>query len=110
MLNSVNQSVSALLIAPLKESEDTSNEDEEEEIENEEEDENEAENEEEDESSEEESDSESEDEDMLNRLRFKRKPKTIDTNFKYKAPMAKLEPEIKKDKLKDQLKRTALIR
>lgn len=72
-----------MLVVPRKQSEETSNEEEEDETE---------------ESSEEESDSESEDEELLNKLRFKRKPKTIDVDFKYKAPMVKLEPVVKNDK------------
>lgn len=73
-----------MLVVPRKKSEETSNEEEEED--------------ETEESSEEESDSESEDEELLNKLRFKRKPKTIDVDFKYKAPMIKLEPVVKNDK------------
>ena len=80
---------------PRKESEDTSNEEEEDETE---------------ESSEEESDTESEDEELLNKLRFKRKPKTIDVDFAYKAPMIKLEQEVKKLNSKLTYNRTSLIK
>lgn len=55
---------------------------------------------EEEEEEEDEDSEESEDEELLNRLRFKRKPKTIDVYLEYKTSMALLEPEVSKDKEK----------
>lgn len=71
---------------------------------------NEEEEDEEEEESEEEDSSTSEDEEMLNRLRFKRKIKTIDTFMNYKAAMVKLEPEVsRKDKIKENIRRKNII-
>ena len=58
------------------------------------------------ESEDEDTDSESEDEEMLNKLRFKRKPKTVEVTFKYKAPLVKLVPEVsKKERAKEIMRK-----
>lgn len=49
----------------------------------------------------------SEDEELLNRLRFRRKPKTVTTKFKYYSPMTKLENEVRKTK--DTLRKRTIV-
>jgi hypothetical protein len=47
---------------------------------------------------------------MLNRLRFKRKPKTVEMKMVYKANMHKLEPEKeKKVKGKDTYRKKVIV-
>ena len=71
---------------------------------------NEGEEDEEEEDEEEDEEENSEDEELLNRLRFKRKPKTIDVKFEYFGASSKLElEEPKKDKQKDRFKRKVII-
>lgn len=94
--SSVSQSLNTSHIDPnFKDNSASSNEGEETEEEEEEED---------------EDSEESEDEELLNRLRFKRKNRTIDVTWEYKADMVKLEPEDGKDKdrHKDILKKKTI--
>lgn len=66
---------------------------------------------EEEEESESEEDTESEDEEILNKLRFRRKVKTIDVNFKYVSEMTKLQPEVsKKERPKENIRKRTIVR
>jgi hypothetical protein len=42
---------------------------------------------------------------MLNRLRFKRRPRTIQASMRYKDNMVKLEPPVDKKKAKDTFRK-----